>query len=101
MTTDTVTKPKNKVKCNLAPPKNWKVVVFDDDTTPMQLVIEIIMVIFNHEEEDAVNLTLEVHNTGSAVVGTYSHEIAEHKSLEAMTISRTNGYQLVVAAEEE
>jgi ATP-dependent Clp protease adaptor protein ClpS len=46
-------------------------------------------------------LTLEIHEKGSGVVGIYSYEIAEQKSVEATTLSRDNGFPLRIKIEEE
>lgn len=90
-----------KVTVSLQPPRLWKVVFLNDDKTPMEFVIELLMSIFKHSEESAQNLTLEIHNTGSAVVGVYTHEIAEQKGIEATTISRANGHPLQINIEQE
>lgn len=90
-----------KVIVSLQPPKLWKVVFLNDDKTPMEFVIELLTSIFKHSEESAKNLTLEIHNTGSAVVGIYSHEIAEQKGIEATAIARANGHPLQINIEQE
>lgn len=79
----------------------WKVVFLNDDKTPMEFVVELLMSIFKHSGEDAENLTLEIHNSGSAVVGVYTHEIAEQKGIEATTLARANGYPLQINIEQE
>lgn len=79
----------------------WKVVFLNDDKTPMEFVIELLMSIFRHSGGDAENLTLEIHNSGSAVVGVYTHEIAEQKGIEATTLARANGYPLQINIEQE
>lgn len=97
----TLTNTEEKIKTQLKPPKLWKVVFLNDDATPMEFVIELLMTIFNHDEKTAKEVTLEVHNTGSGIAGVYSFEIAEHKGLEATTISRSNGFPLRITVEEE
>lgn len=90
-----------KVTVSLQLPRLWKVVFLNDDKTPMEFVIELLTSIFKHSEESAKNLTLEIHNTGSAVVGVYSHEIAEQKGIEATAIARSNGHPLQINIEQE
>lgn len=90
-----------KVTVSLQPPRLWKVVFLNDDKTPMEFVISLLMSIFKHSQESAEQITLEIHNSGSAVVGIYSHEIAEQKGVEATAISRKNGYPLQINIEQD
>lgn len=90
-----------KVIVSVQLPRFWKVVFLNDDKTPMEFVIELLTSIFKHTEESAKNLTLEIHNTGSAVVGIYSHEIAEQKGIEATATARANGHPLQINIEQE
>lgn len=92
---------KEKVATKLAPPNLWKVVFLNDDKTPMEFVIELLTALFRHDLKSAKEVTLEIHNTGSAVAGIYSHEVAEHKSIEAVQLSRSNGFPLQIKIEEE
>jgi ATP-dependent Clp protease adaptor protein ClpS len=99
MSTEIETKQKTKV--TVEPPSLWKVIFLNDDHTPMEFVIELLTGIFKHNQKSAQDLTLEIHNTGSAVVGVYSYEIAEQKGLEATQLSRTNGFPLQIQVERE
>lgn len=90
-----------KTKQKTAVPKNWKVIFVNDDRTPMEFVIAVLQSIFYHKPETATKLMLQVHEQGSAVVGTYSYEIAESKSIETTELARANGYPLAVRLEEE
>ena len=83
------------------PPKKYKVILHNDDFTPMELVIDILKAVFKHDEESAKKKTLEVHNHGAAVVGQYVFEIAEQKALEATKIARINGSPLKLTLEEQ
>lgn len=101
MTADTDIQIDERVVVSLEPPKLWKVLVLNDDQTPMEFVIELLMGIFKHTEEDAKNLTMEIHNTGSAVVGIYPHEIAEQRGVEGVSMARANGFPLQIQVEQE
>lgn len=90
-----------KITVALQPPKMWKVVILNDDTTPMELVIVILESIFKYDEAAAKAITLEIHNSGSAVAGVFSFEIAETKALEATHLAVQNGSKLKVIVEEE
>ena len=90
-----------KIKITVSEPKRWKVILLNDDTTPMEFVVGILVEIFKHTLDSARDIMLQVHETGSGVAGVYSFEIAEAKAVEATTISRTNNHQLQIKLEEE
>jgi ATP-dependent Clp protease adaptor protein ClpS len=90
-----------KVVTTLQPPKFWKVVLLNDDVTPMELVIDILTGLFKHSESRAKEITLEIHNTGSGVAGTYPYEIAEQLGVEATQKARANGSPLKIQVEQE
>jgi ATP-dependent Clp protease adaptor protein ClpS len=90
-----------KIVVSIQPPKLWKVIFLNDDKTPMEFVIELLTTIFKHTLDNAKNLTLEIHNTGSAVVGIYTHEIAEQRGIDATEIARLNGHPLQVTLEQD
>jgi ATP-dependent Clp protease adaptor protein ClpS len=90
-----------KVKVVISEPKRWKVLLLNDDTTPMEFVIAILVEIFKHNENSARDIMLQVHETGSGVAGVYSFEIAEAKAVEATNQARTNNHQLQIKLEEE
>lgn len=90
-----------KIKQKIQEPKRWKVVVLNDDTTPMDFVVGILTEIFKHTQETAKDITLEIHNNGSGIAGIYSFEIAEAKAVEATQLARSNGFPLQIKMEEE
>jgi ATP-dependent Clp protease adaptor protein ClpS len=90
-----------KTVVNLQPPKLWKVIFLNDDSTSMELVIELLMKVFKHSETEANEITLEIHTTGSGVAGVYAYEIAEQKGIEATMIARKNGAPLRIQVEPE
>jgi ATP-dependent Clp protease adaptor protein ClpS len=92
---------KEKITIQLEPPHMWKVIFLNDDKTPMELVIELLTGIFKHTESKAKEITLEIHETGSSVVGIYPFEIAEQKGIEATTVARQNGSPLRITVEQE
>lgn len=100
-TTDLDVKIDEKVKTIITEPKRYKVIFLNDDKTPIEFVVELLMSIFRHTEETAKDITLKVHNEGSAVVGVYSFEIAEQKGVEATHLSRQAGFPLQVKIDPE
>jgi ATP-dependent Clp protease adaptor protein ClpS len=99
MTTDV--KIDEKIAVSVQPPKLWKVVFLNDNQTPMEFVIELLTSVFKHNENTAKDLTLEIHNTGSAIAGVYTHEIAETKGIESTHLARSNGFPLQITIEQE
>jgi ATP-dependent Clp protease adaptor protein ClpS len=90
-----------KIKQVLKEPSKYNVIMLNDDVTPIEWVIGLLKEVFKHTGESAQALTLKIHNDGSAVVGTYKYEIAEQKSIEAVNVSRNNGFPLQLKVEEE
>jgi ATP-dependent Clp protease adaptor protein ClpS len=90
-----------KIKQKIQEPKRWKVLLLNDDTTPMDFVLGILTDIFKHTQETAKGITIEVHNTGSGIAGVYSFEIAEAKAVESTQLARSNGFPLQIKMEEE
>ena len=90
-----------KIERKIDEPGKFNVIFLNDNVTPMEWVIEVLQKIFHHSIETAKNLTLIVHEKGSAVVGTYSYEIAEQKAIEANSASREHGFPLAVRVEQQ
>jgi len=86
--TDLEVKIDEKVKTVITEPKRYKVIFLNDDKTPIEFVIDLLKSVFRHTDETAKDITLKVHNEGSAVVGVYSFEIAEQKGVEATNLAR-------------
>jgi len=90
-----------KIKVTISEPKRWKVILLNDDSTPMEFVIGVLIEIFKHTDDTAREIMLDVHETGSGIAGVYSFEIAEAKAVEATNQARTNGHPLQIKLEEE
>lgn len=101
MTTDTVEQKKSKTTNKIQEPGRYKVIICNDDVTPVDFVVNILITIFKHDPKTAQELTLSVHNTGSAVAGVYRYEIAEQKCIDSNNTSRSNGFPLITKVEPE
>ncbi len=75
-------------------PPLYKVLLHNDDYTTMEFVVMILMNIFHHQENQAVQITLQVHQKGVGVAGVYSYEIAETKVKKVIELARQNEYPL-------
>lgn len=90
-----------KIKQKLQEPKQWKVVLVNDDYTTVDFVISILQSVFKHDEETAKAITMQIHTTGSGIAGIYSFEIAEAKAVETTQLARTANFPLQTKIEEE
>lgn len=80
-------------------PERYRVVILNDNSTPMEFVIELLKLIFHHSQEAAVQIMMQVHQNGKGTAGVYSYEVAEQKAMESTQIARTNGHPLGVSVE--
>ena len=96
----TATSTKEKSKIKIKEPKRYKVVMHNDDFTPMDFVVDILMQIFGKGKDEAVTLMMTVHKSQRAVVGTYSYDIAQTKVRTAMFRAKEEGYPFRVTCEE-
>jgi ATP-dependent Clp protease adaptor protein ClpS len=99
--TDLDVKIDEKIKVRITEPKRYKVIFLNDDKTPVEFVIELLTTVFRHSQEVAEQITLTVHNEGSAIAGIYVYEIAEQRTLEATQMARGAGFPLQVKLEQE
>ena len=90
-----------KIKHLIKEPSRYNVIFLNDNATPIEWVIDLLVNIFKHTSSSAEALTMEIHTNGSAVVGTYSYEVAEQKTIEATKASKEHGFPLQIKLEEE
>ena len=92
-------KPKEKTK--LQKPKRHRVLLHNDDYTPMFFVVQVLLFVFNKSESDAQAIMLHAHTKGYAVAGVYTFEVAETKVDETMTHASEAQYPLLCTLEPE
>ena len=80
-------------------PSRYNVILLNDDYTPMDFVIQLLVETFNRSLQEAKGITMKIHEEGQGIAGTYSLEIAEQKCQESMMISRHNGHPLKIVVE--
>lgn len=86
---------------DMAEPRNYKVLLHNDDTTTMDFVVAILRKIFNKNHDDAESIMLNVHNNGVGLCGVYTKEIAETKVSLVRHEARAAGFPLRCTMEEE
>ena len=81
-------------KAKIAPPPMYRVLLNNDDYTPMDFVILVLKKFFKMDSEQATQLMLTVHYKGKAVCGVYTAEIAETKVMQVNEFARSNQHPL-------
>lgn len=82
-------------------PPLYKVLILNDDYTPMEFVVHVLERFFGMTHQESFELMLTVHKKGLAVVGVYSHEIAETKVTQVMDLARQHQHPLQCTMEKE
>jgi len=86
-------------KPKLKRPPLYKVVLLNDDYTPMEFVVEVLESFFSKSREEATQVMLMVHTKGKGVCGVYSRDIAETKAAQVNQYSRQNEHPLLCEIE--
>jgi ATP-dependent Clp protease adaptor protein ClpS len=81
-------------------PPLYRVILINDDYTPMEFVVEVLETVFGMERTMATRVMLEVHTKGKGVCGVFSYEIAETKVAQVMSIARQQQHPLLCTMEE-
>ena len=90
-----------EAKPRLKVPSLYKVILNNDDYTPMDFVVEILASFFNMDVEAATRIMLDVHTSGKGICGIFSREIAETKVAQVNNYSRENQHPLLCTMEKE
>lgn len=98
METDIVIKQKNKIK--IKKPKQYKVIMYNDDYTTMEFVITILVNVFNKNLLEAEKIMLDVHEKGQGIAGVYPYDIAATKVATSMSMAKEQGFPFKLIIEE-
>lgn len=93
--TATISKPKSQTRT----PSLYRVILMNDDFTPMDFVIHVLQKFFNKDMAEATRIMLQVHHQGAGLCGVYTYEIAETKVYQVNQYSRQNRHPLKCAME--
>lgn len=91
----TKTKPKTKT------PRMYKVLLLNDDYTPMEFVVHILEKFFHKDREEATRIMLTVHQNGVGICGVYTYEVAETKVAQVIDFARRHEHPLQCTMEKE
>lgn len=95
--TGVVTKTRPKTKR----PSMYRVLLLNDDYTPMEFVVDVLEQFFNKNHEEAVRIMLHVHQNGVGVCGVYTYEVAETKVAQVLDAARRNQHPLQCTMEKD
>ena len=93
----TVLETKPKIKR----PSLYKVIMLNDDFTPMEFVIHVLQLYFRKSQDEATEIMLHVHQRGVGVCGLYTYEVAETKASQVIDLARKNQHPLQLQLEKE
>ncbi|WP_178130980.1 ATP-dependent Clp protease adapter ClpS [Reyranella sp. CPCC 100927] len=93
--TVTLTKPKTKK------PSMYKVLMLNDDYTPMEFVVHVLERFFSKNREEATRIMLHVHQKGVGICGVFTYEVAETKVTQVMDLARKHQHPLQCTLEKE
>lgn len=82
-------------------PRMYRVIIHNDDYTPMDFVVRLLETVFHRNESEATAIMLHVHNHGAGVAGVYTHEIAETKVAQVHLLARKSDHPLMASMEPE
>ena len=88
-------------KTKTKPPPLYKVLLLNDDYTPMDFVVEVLETIFMKSPAEAFRVMMQVHTQGSGLAGVYTHDVAETKVGTVIDLARQAGYPLQAAMEKD
>ncbi|MBP5568436.1 MAG: ATP-dependent Clp protease adaptor ClpS [Treponema sp.] len=80
-------------------PPERSVVFYNDDYTTMEFVVDVLCSVFNYSKDESEQIMRTVHEMGSAVVGTYTYDIAVSRVILTRSIAKKNGFPLRVEVE--
>jgi len=97
----TVTERRTKTRAKTAKPPLYKVILLNDDYTPMEFVVEVLKAVFHRPHAEATRIMLNVHQNGMGVAGVYPFEVAETKVHTVEELARQAEYPLKCVMEKE
>lgn len=100
MATKTGSGVKEKTEVSLKEPRQYKVIMWNDDFTTMEFVVDVLVSIFHKDQVTAQAIMLNVHNKGQAVVGKYPYDIARTKVNAALARAKEAGFPFRMTLEE-
>lgn len=98
-TADPHTSTRTRSQVEVPEPPMFRVIYINDNTTAMEFVIDSLIEYFQYSPDEAEQITIKIHEVGSAVVAVLPYEIAEQKGIEITVSARSAGYPLQIKLE--
>ena len=98
---NTVVKPRTKVRPKIQRPPLYKVILLNDDYTPREFVVQVLKAVFRMNEDQAYRVMMTAHRRGACVIAVYARDVAETKAKEATDLGKAKGYPLFFTTEPE
>jgi ATP-dependent Clp protease adaptor protein ClpS len=99
--TGTTTRTRTKVQTKTQRPRLHKVILINDDYTPREFVVTVLMAEFRMSEDQAYKVMITAHRRGVCVVAVFTKDVAETKATRATDAGRAKGYPLMFTTEPE
>jgi ATP-dependent Clp protease adaptor protein ClpS len=93
------TRTRTKTNLDVKEPPMFRIIYINDDQTPMEFVVNTLIEHFDYTIDSAQDITVAIHETGSAVVAVLPYELAEQKGVEITVAARSEGYPLQIKLE--
>ena len=90
-----------KTETRVQRPRLHKVILFNDDYTPRDFVVQVLKAVFRTTEDQAYRIMMTAHQKGACVVATFTRDVAESKATQATDMGREKGYPLAFSTEPE
>ena len=87
-------------RTDIKPPSDYKVILFNDDYTTKEFVVNVLVKVFHKNVEDAIFIMESVHKSGKGIAGIYPYDIAETRREMTLRMARQEGYPLKCELEE-
>ena len=97
----TIDRPDTKLLPDLKHPRNYTVLVHNDNFTPMEFVVIVLETVFHKTPSESIQIMLNAHTHGSSAVGVYTYEIAETKIQKAHDMAEKEEYPFMCTMEED
>ena len=90
----------NKERVKVKKPKHYKVVMYNDDFTTMEFVVNILMTVFKKDINTSNKIMMDIHKIGRGIVGVYPYDIATTKVAIALGMAKEEGFPFNITIEE-
>ncbi|MDQ6961853.1 MAG: ATP-dependent Clp protease adapter ClpS [Mariprofundaceae bacterium] len=96
-----VAKPDLAQDTKIQPPSMYRILLLNDDFTPMDFVVDVLKQLFHKTEDESIQLMLQIHHQGQATCGVYSYEVADQKVQQVNHYSQKHQHPLKCIMEKD